>query len=67
MFVLQVKYREEGLRSLSHSLYSQLPQTSQTRLARSLSELHSPVRTYLLHLPLIQDQSNSSAASPGSR
>lgn len=43
--LLQVKYKEGGLKSLSHSVYSQLPETTQTQLARNLSELQSSVRT----------------------
>lgn len=46
--LLQVKYQEEGKRSLSQSLYSQLPETSQTRFARDVSELQSHVRTCFL-------------------
>lgn len=39
----QIKYKEEGLKSLPHSLYSQLPQTTDTQFAKSVSELQSEV------------------------
>lgn len=46
--LLQIKYQEEGKKRLSQSLYSQLPETSQTRFARDVSELQSDVRTCFL-------------------
>ena len=42
----QSKYKEGGRRRLSQSFYSQLPETSETQLARSVSELQSEVRTH---------------------
>lgn len=39
----QIKYKEEGLKSLPHSLYSRLPQTTDTQFAKSVSELQSEV------------------------
>lgn len=39
----QIKYKEEGLKSLPQSLYSQLPQTADTEFAKSVSELQSEV------------------------
>lgn len=44
MFPVQNKYKEEGLRSLSQSLYSQLPETAETQLAKTVAELQSEVR-----------------------
>lgn len=44
MFPLQNKYKEDGLRSLSRSLYSQLPETSETQQAKTVAELRSEVR-----------------------
>lgn len=43
----QRKYKQDGLRSLSQSLYSQLAETAETQLAKSLSELQSEVRLLL--------------------
>lgn len=43
--VFQTKYKQSGLKSLAQSAYSQLPQTTQTLLAKSVSELQSEVRT----------------------
>lgn len=47
MFVVspssQIKYKDEGLKSLPHSLYSQLPHTTDTQFAKSVSELQSEV------------------------
>lgn len=42
--IFQSKYREDGIRSLSQSFYSQLPDTAETQLARTASELQSEVR-----------------------
>lgn len=44
MFPVQNKYKEEGLRSLSQSLYSKLPETAETQLAKTVAELQSEVR-----------------------
>lgn len=44
MFNVQNKYKEEGLRNLSQSLYSQLPETPETQLAKTVGELQSEVR-----------------------
>lgn len=44
--MLQVKYRESGMAEISSSLYCLLPQTSQTQLARELSDMQSEVRTH---------------------
>lgn len=41
--VFQKKYKEDGRRSLSQSFYSQLPQTTETQFAKSVSELQSEV------------------------
>lgn len=49
--LLQIKYKEEGKKSLSQSLYSQLPETTETRFAHNLSELQSSVRTYFQQRP----------------
>lgn len=43
----QNKYRESGVRSLSQSVYSQLPETADTQFARSACELQSEVRSRL--------------------
>lgn len=42
---VQSKYKEDGIRSLSQSFYSQLPETTETQLAKTVSELQSQVRT----------------------
>lgn len=42
--LLQNKYKEDGMKSLSQSLYSQLPETTETQLAKTVSELQSEVR-----------------------
>lgn len=49
---VQSKYKEDGMRSLSQSFYSQLPETAETQLARSVSELQSQVTTTHTQLPL---------------
>lgn len=41
--VFQKKYKEDGKRSLSQTLYSQLPRTAETQFAKSVSELQSEV------------------------
>lgn len=40
----QVKYREEGKKQAMKSLYSLLPETPETQLAKQLSEIQSEVR-----------------------
>lgn len=40
---LQVKYREDVQKELSSSLFSSLPQTLQTELAKEVTELQSQV------------------------
>lgn len=47
--LLQIKYKEEGLKSLSQSVYSQLPETMATQFARNVSEAQSDVRAYFFH------------------
>lgn len=42
---VQSKYKEDGIKSLSQSLYSQLPETAETQLAKTVSELQSEVTT----------------------
>lgn len=42
---VQSKYKGDGIRSLSQSFYSQLPETAETQLAKTVSELQSEVRT----------------------
>lgn len=46
---VQSKYKEDGMRSLSQSFYSQLPETAETQLARSVSELQSQVTAMHTH------------------
>lgn len=46
---VQNKYKEDGMRSLSQNFYSQLPDTAETQLAKTVSELQSEVTTR--HLP----------------
>ena len=41
--LLQIKYKEDGMRSLSQSVYCQLPETAETQLAKTVSELQSEV------------------------
>lgn len=41
--VLQSKYKEDGVRSRSHSVYSQLAETAETQFAKNVSELQSEV------------------------
>lgn len=42
---VQNKYKEDGMRSLCQSFYSQLPDTAETQLAKTVSELQSEVTT----------------------
>ena len=42
-FLFQNKYKEDSKKSLSQSIYSQLPETSDTQFARTISELQSEV------------------------
>lgn len=42
--VLQTKYKEDGKKNLCQSFYSQLPETSETRFAKTVSELQNEVR-----------------------
>lgn len=46
---VQSKYKEDGIKSLSQSLYSQLPETAETQLAKTVSELQSEVTTTAIH------------------
>lgn len=39
----QHKYKEEGKKELSSSLYSQLPETTETQLAKTVHEFQSEV------------------------
>lgn len=48
--VVQARYKEDGRRSQTVSLYSQLPQTSDTEFAKAVSELQSEVRLPFLYL-----------------
>lgn len=57
---VQVKYRQEGLRSLPQSLYAQLAETAETQLARTVSELQSQVRA----LPQVFSVSLDPVAQP---
>lgn len=43
-FLLQSKYKQEGKKQLVNSLYSLLPQTSETQHAKELAQLYSEVR-----------------------
>lgn len=40
---VQNKYKEDGMRSLCQNFYSQLPDTTETQLAKTVSELQSEV------------------------
>lgn len=42
----QNKYKEEGKKEMSSSLYSQLPQTSEMQLAKTVHEFQSEVLTH---------------------
>lgn len=48
--VVQVRYKEDGRRSQTVSVYSQLPQTSDTEFAKAVSELQSEVRLPFVYL-----------------
>lgn len=48
--VVQVRYKEDGRWSQAVSLYSQLPQTSDTEFAKAVSELQSEVRLPFVYL-----------------
>lgn len=48
----QTKYKEEGLRNLSHSLYSQLPHTTDTQFVKNVSELQSEVGGAAVYIQL---------------
>ena len=39
----QVKYKEEGKQEMSSNLYSLLPETTETQLAKQLTEMQSEV------------------------
>ena len=43
-FLLQNKYKEDGKKNLSQSIYSQLPETSDTQFAKTVSQTQSEVR-----------------------
>lgn len=47
--LLQVKYKEGLQQKIGGSLYHQLSETTETQLAKQLSELQSEVRTGRLH------------------
>ena len=42
--LFQNKYKEDGKKSLSQSIYSQLPETSDTQFAKTVSQTQSEVR-----------------------
>lgn len=42
----QIKYKENGIKSLPQSLYSQLPETAEMKFAKNVAELQSEVRNY---------------------
>lgn len=42
--LLQNKYKEEGKKEMSSSLYSQLPETAEMQLAKAVQEFQSEVR-----------------------
>lgn len=44
MLPVQNKYKQDGLKGLSQSLHSQLAQTAETQLAKTVAELQSEVR-----------------------
>lgn len=50
MLPVQRKYKQDGLKSLSRSLYAQLAETAETQLAKTVAELQSEVRL-LPHCP----------------
>lgn len=45
---LQVKYKQDGLKEASGSLFHQLPETTETQLAKELRDIYSEVRKSLL-------------------
>lgn len=45
----QNKYKEEGKKEMSSSLYSQLPQTTEMQLAKTVHEFQSEVLTRSAH------------------
>lgn len=49
----QSKYREDGMKSLSQSFYSQLSETAETQFAKTVSELQSEVREQQLLIYLL--------------
>lgn len=51
VFVFQNKYKEAGKKELVRSLYSQLPETKETRHAKELTQLYSEVG--LIHNSLL--------------
>lgn len=44
LFCVKVKYKEESKKDVSASLYHQLPETTETQLARELRDVYSEVR-----------------------
>lgn len=44
-FASQVKYREDAKKEAGHNLFSRLPETAETLLAKQISEIQSEVRT----------------------
>lgn len=47
--VLQNKYKEEGKKEMSSSLYSLLPETAEMQLAKAVQEFQSEVRFSIFH------------------
>ena len=45
--LFQVKYKEKGKNNASSSIYSQLPETTETQFAKQMSELQSEVSLHL--------------------
>lgn len=41
---MQVKYKQDGRKEASSSLYHQLPETTETQLAKELRDIYSEVR-----------------------
>lgn len=52
--ILQVKYKEDGQKELSSTLFSSLPQTLQTELAKEVTELQSQVTLFFSSCLFIQ-------------
>ena len=46
-FLFQSKYKEDGKKSLSQSIYSQLPETPNTQFAKTASHLQSEVEAFI--------------------